>query len=87
MKRPKSYLLLGAAAAGIAGALSFPSSTSGQAPGDEQAITQLVAEIAGQQAALSANQQAMDQKIALIEENLRIARIYVSRGGNQNSSK
>ena len=50
---------------------------------EEQAILQIVAEIAGQQARIAANQKAIDEKIAAIEENVRVARIFVSRGGGQ----
>jgi len=83
MNKPKSIMLWGAAAVAVIGALSFPASSSGQAAGDEQAIAQLVTEIAGQQTKILTNQQVIDQKVALIEENLRVARIYVSRGGGK----
>ena len=83
MNKPKSIMLWGAVAAAFIGAASFPSSSSGQAAGDEQAIAQIVTEIAGQHDKLAANQQAIDLKVAAIEENLRLARIYVSRGGGK----
>lgn len=83
MNKPKPMILLGVLAAAAIGALSFPSPSSGQAAGDEQAIAQLVNEIAGQQTKILTNQQAIDQKVALIEENLRVARIYISRGGGK----
>ena len=81
MKTPNYTLIWGIGAAALIGAVCIPGSLSGQAAGDEQAIAQLVTEITGQQAKITANQQAMDQKIAAIEENLRLARIFVSRGG------
>jgi hypothetical protein len=82
MNRPKSLALLsGAAAAALLAAVFFPSSSSGQAPGDEQAIAQIVAEIAAQQAKIVANQQAMDKKLAVIEESIRVARLWSARGG------
>jgi type IV secretory pathway VirB2 component (pilin) len=83
MNKSKPFMLWGAAVAAVIGALSFPSPSSGQAAGDEQALAQLVTEIAGQQAKILTNQQVIDQKVALIEENLRVARIYVSRGGGK----
>ena len=83
MKKPKPIVLLGAAALAAICALSFPAPSSGEVPADEQAIVQIVTEIAGQHAKIAANQQAIDQKVALIEENLRVARIYVSRGGGK----
>ena len=81
MNKPKRFLLQGLGAALLLGALSFPAASTAQAPGDEQAVTQLVAEIAAQQLKMAANQQAIDQKLAAIEENMRLARIFVSRGG------
>ena len=83
MKKPGSILVSGIAGALLLGALSIPTKSSGQAAGDEQAFAQLVAEIAAQQAKIVANQQAIDQKIAAIEENMRVARIFVSRGGGK----
>ena len=81
MNKPKRFLFWGLGIAAAAGILVSPATTTGQAPGDEQAIAQLIAEIAGQQAKIVANQQVIDQKIATIEENMRLARIFVSRGG------
>ena len=87
MNKPKHFLLWGLGIAAAAGILISPATTTGQAPGDEQAIAQLIAEIAGQQAKIVANQQATDQKIAAIEENMRLARIFVSRGGGNTQPK
>jgi hypothetical protein len=83
MNKPKSIALLGAAAVAAIGALSSPSPSSGQAPADDAALVQLITEIAGQQAKILTNQQAIDQKVALITENIRLARIFVSRGGGK----
>lgn len=79
MKQPAKLT----AAALLAGILCWPASTSGQAANDEQAIAALIAEIAQQQAKITANQKAADEKLAAIAENLRIAKIYVSRGGGK----
>jgi hypothetical protein len=46
---------------------------------DDTAIAALVAEVIQQQAKLAENQKLIDEKLAVIAENLRIARIYVSR--------
>jgi hypothetical protein len=81
MNKPKSILLCGAAAAGVLGAVCWPSSSSGQAPGDEQAIAQLVAEIAAQQAKIVGNQDSMEKKLAVVEESVRVARLWSARGG------
>ena len=83
MNKPNPIVLLGAAAVAAIAALSFPSPSSGQAAGDEQALAQLVTEVAGQQTKILTNQQAIDQKVAVITENIRLARIFVSRGGGK----
>ena len=48
---------------------------------DQAAVVQLVAEIAAQQAKIVENQKQIDARLATVKESLRIARIYVSRGG------
>ena len=83
MKKPKPIFLPGAAALAVLCALSFPAPACGEVPADEQAVVQIVNEIAAQHAKIAANQQAIEQKLAAIEENLRVARIYVSRGGGK----
>ena len=86
MKKPaKTIMLWGAAAVAVVGALCFPAPSSGQAAaaGDDPAIAQLVAEVAEQHNKIVANQQAIDVKVSGITETLRIARIFVSRGGGK----
>lgn len=41
----------------------------------------LTAEIAAQQQLISANQAKIDEKLATLGEELRLAKIYASRGG------
>jgi len=81
MKKPTRFLICGLGAAAFLGVLSSPTASPGQAPGDEEAIAQIVAEIATQHAKIVSNQKAMDDKLAAIEENMRLARIFVARGG------
>jgi hypothetical protein len=81
MKQSKPFLFMGAVAAAITAAVMLPSPTSGQAPGDDQVLAQLVAEVNAQQAKIVANQLAMDEKIATIAENVRLARLFAARGG------
>ena len=83
MNKPKTIMLWGAAAAAVVGVLSFPAASSGQAAGDELAIAQLVTDIAEQHNKIVANQQAMDVKVSAVAETLRVARIFVSRGGGK----
>lgn len=81
MNKPNKNHSRGFAVAMLLGTACLPAVSTAQAPGDEQAIAQLVTEIATQQAKLTANQQAIELKLAAIEENMRLARIFVSRGG------
>lgn len=85
MNKPKNTIMLwGAAAVAVAGALCFPSPSSGQAAaGDDPVIAKLVLEVAEQHDKIVANQQAIDVKVNGITETLRIARIFVSRGGGK----
>ena len=87
MKKPKKTIILwGAAAVAVAGALCFPSPSSGQAAAaavDDPSIAQLVAEVAEQHNKIVANQQAIEVKVNGVTETLRLARIFVSRGGGK----
>jgi hypothetical protein len=82
MKKPRSFILAALGTAALAGLLGLPRQSSAQAPVDDaQAVAALAAEIAKQQAVILENQKVIDAKLAVIAENLRIAKIYVSRGG------
>lgn len=56
-----------------------PAPAPQQPSAEDAAIVALAAEVLQQQAKLAENQKAIDEKLAVIAENLRIARIYVSR--------
>ena len=87
MKQPKRIILAGLGAAIFACVLGLPRESSGQAAAnanEQQQIAALVAEIAQQQAKIVDNQKQVDEKLATIAENLRVAKIYVSRGGGPN---
>jgi len=49
------------------------------APAEDPATAALAAEVLQQQVKIAENQKLIDEKLAIIAENLRIARIYVSR--------
>ncbi len=70
----------------LAAVLLTPMPLQGQAaslPADDAAITAVLAEVAAQQAAIIANQTKIDAKLATISESVRVARIFVSRGGGK----
>lgn len=83
MKRSPMLLALTGASALLA-ALLLPQPSSGQAPAaGDGAVTQLLTEVATQQTAILENHAKIDEKIAAIAEDVRIARIFVSRGGGK----
>jgi hypothetical protein len=76
---PKSFSAMALAVAAIMAAILVPTSSVGQAGGDDVALTALVTEVAAQQAAIADNQTKIDTKIAGVGENIRLARIYAGR--------
>ena len=83
MKRPPMLLALTGAAA-LAGALLLPQPSSGQSPPNgDAALTQLLTEFATQQATIADNHTKIDEKLAAIAEDVRLARIFVGRGGGK----
>ena len=57
------------------------SKLSAQSEADLKALNQLIADIQVQQQALAANQALIDQKLATLNETIRVARIFTKRGG------
>lgn len=76
---PKSFSAMALAVAAITAAILVPTSSVGQAGGDDPALTSVVAEVAIQQTTMAENQTKIDTKIAAIGENIRLARIYAGR--------
>ena len=60
-----------------------PPTVHGEGGADEPAVNALLTEITVQQAVLAENQTKIDARLATIAENVRIARIFVSRGGGK----
>ena len=81
MKTKPLFAALCGAAALLA--LLVPDRSSGQAASDDAALTAVLTEIVAQQATIAENQAKIDEKIAAIAEDIRIAKIYVGRGGGK----
>ncbi len=81
----KNFLAFAFIATAIAAGL-VPAS-SGQAGADDPLLSPLIDELAKQQAAIVENQTAIETKLAVIAEELRIARIFVGRGGGKTPAK
>lgn len=64
-----------------------PAASRGQAGADDPLLAPLLDEITKQQTAIVENQLKIDDKLATIAENLRVARIFVGRGGGKAPAK
>jgi len=83
--KPIALTLLGAIA--LLAGLALPRETVGQAAGEEALIAQAVVEIAAQQTVISENQTRIDEKVAAIAEEVRVARIFAGRVGGGGKAK
>jgi len=82
--KPKSLALTLTGCAVLAAAAFFPAESSGQATAEEDAqVQQALAEIAAQQTILTENQAKIDEKVALVAEEVRVARIFAGRAGKK----
>ena len=82
--KPKSLAvsLFGCAALGVVALL--PRESSGQAGAQEELLVeQALADVAAQQTLISENQAKIDEKVGLIAEEVRVARIFAGRAGGK----
>ena len=87
MNKPNKLLLAGLGAAAFAGVALSPHPSAAQTPDEQRQIAQLIAEVAQQQTQIVANQKLIDDKLTAIAENLRLAKIFVSRAGGTGAPK
>ena len=78
--KPLFVTVLGAAAIALA---FMPNQSSGQAGSEEATMAALLVELNAQQAAIEQNQDKIEAQLSTIAEDIRIARIYVGRGGGK----
>ncbi len=83
----KLKTFLGFAFVAMSLALGLVPTSSGQAGADDPLLKPLIDEIARQQASIVENQTAIETKLAVIAEDLRVARIFVGRGGGKPAAK
>lgn len=83
--KPLSLYVLGAALCGLWLALPVQTQaqTQAQADADSPALTALVGEVAAQQVTLIENQAKIDEQLALIAEDVRVARLFAARSGGK----
>lgn len=72
----------------LAAALLAPRGTHAQADSpDARATAALVSDVIAQQKTIAENQAKIDEKLAAIGEDLRVARIFESRAGGGHKAK
>ncbi len=76
----KSFFVPALGVSALLSVLLAPMPSKGEAGTEDAALAALVSEVATQQAAIFENQTKIDAKLAIIAENVRLARIFVSRG-------
>lgn len=76
----KSFFVPALGVSALLSVLLAPMPSKGEAGTEDAAFAALVSEVATQQAAIFENQTKIDAKLAIIAENVRLARIFVSRG-------
>jgi hypothetical protein len=81
---PKSLLVAALCGAAIVSTFVAPTNSHGQVDTDDPVVMRaLLNEVTAQQAILVDNQGKIDTKLAGIADTLRLARIYVGRGGGK----
>ncbi|MES2570883.1 MAG: hypothetical protein V4710_12625 [Verrucomicrobiota bacterium] len=81
--KTKPLFLYALGALALAAGLAWPDRTHGQADGDAVLLNGVLGEIAAQQLLITENQAKIDAKIAIIGEDLRVARLFAARGGGK----
>lgn len=85
--KPKTILCTMVAACAMAFAFFPVNRSTAQSDLDSPAVAALLRDVQAQQAILAENQKQIDAKLADVGESLRVARIFVSRGGKGGASK
>ena len=76
----KSFFVPALGLSALFAVILSPVSSKGEAAAEDPVLTTLLGEVATQQAAIIDKQAKIDAKLATVAENVRVARIFVSRG-------
>ncbi len=79
----KTFFVPALGISALAAILLAPLPSKGEATAEDTAVAALLNDVAGQQAAIFENQAKIDAKLATIGESVRVARIFISRGGGK----
>ncbi len=85
--KPKSFALTLTGCAVLAAAVLLPRESAGQAQAQADAeaaqVQQVLAELTAQQKIITENQAKIDEKVAAVAEEVRVARIFAGRAGKR----
>jgi hypothetical protein len=81
--KPKRLALTLFGCAVLGAAALLPRESAGQAGSEEQQVQLLIADITAQQVIIAENQTKIDDKIAAIGEEVRLARAFAGRAGGK----
>ena len=84
---PKPLVVGAVVAASVCGWLASPNQSHAQNDNPNQALNTLFAEVAAQQIVIAENHTKIDEKLAAVAEEIRLARIYSGRGGGGGKSR
>jgi hypothetical protein len=84
---PKPIVVGAVAAASVFGWLTASTDLHAQNDNPNQALNTLFAEVAAQQIVIAENHLKIDEKLAAVAEEIRLARIYSGRGGGGGKSR
>jgi hypothetical protein len=76
----KSLLVPALAAVGLAAAIFMPVHSQGEVGPEDPAFANLLKDVAAQQTTIADNQKNIDEKLAAIAEEVRLARSFAARG-------
>jgi hypothetical protein len=86
--KPHPAICTALAAVALLAVTVFPQPSNGQAgAGEEAQVAQLLAEVTAQHKLLADNQTKIEEKVALVGEEIRISRIYAGRAGGKGGGK
>jgi hypothetical protein len=85
--KPKPLLLAACASIALLSWLVAPDESIGQIDAEVQSINILLAEINAQQTVIAENHTKIDDKLAAVAEEIRLARIYSGRSGGGGKTK
>jgi hypothetical protein len=75
----KSFLVPALGAAGLAAAILMPIHSQGEVGPDDPAFVNLLRDVAAQQTTITDNQKNIDDKLAAIADDVRLARSFSAR--------